>query len=146
MFFETYLDVFDVPFFDTWLTLQEENYTKIRKNHPGSRYVPSLRINTIKTDSSYIFYISIPGFTKDNVKLHIENDERLTIFTSKKCEEKDEANVLHNEFCTSNLSRSLILPKDADCDRASAICENGILKVEFPFKENLNNIRKIDIQ
>ncbi len=89
--------------------------------------------NIYDTDNSFVIEMAVPGFSKDDIKINIEQ-QTLNISAEAKSSEIADEKWLRREFSYRNLQRSFILPKTVDIDNISADYQNGMLKVILPRK------------
>ena len=97
----------------------------------GADYsVPAVNIR--ETDKNYEIEMAVPGMSKDDLKIKLENDI-LTIF-SERTNENDEKNqgYMRREFSYRSFSRSFSLPELVDTDKIKANHEDGVLRIEIP--------------
>lgn len=74
----------------------------------------------------------LPGMSKDDIQLQIE-DDMLVIRGEKKHEaETEESGVFRTERYFGHVERTVPLPRDLDHDKADAHFAKGVLKVQFP--------------
>ena len=114
-------------------------------NVSGSEAVKStIKANTSETNDSYIIELFVPGISKDEIKVSVEN-EILSVVVERK--ENDEAGYTLREFNFNNMSRSFELPETADLEKISAKHNNGILILTIGKKDTAINKgpRNIDI-
>jgi len=102
--------------------------------------------NISENEGAYRIDLSVPGFTREDIKINLEKNV-LTIKSEKKSEE-EEGKYLRREFTTADFERRFILPKHVDTDKISATAENGILGIVIPKKEQVVEkvTREISIQ
>jgi len=81
-----------------------------------------------KSDSGHEVFMVVPGVSKDDVNVDIENNLMTVSYNQKK--EQD------NVFAVKSFSRSWKLPRAADIDNITASSENGILTINVPNKED----------
>jgi HSP20 family protein len=89
--------------------------------------------NIYDTDNSFVIEMAVPGFSKDDIKINLEQ-QTLNISAEAKSSEVADDKWLRQEFSYRNLQRSFILPKTVDVDNISADYQNGMLKVILPRK------------
>lgn len=77
--------------------------------------------------------------TKEDFKIHINEDNDLVISMEKKTEStegdkegKKESRYLRREFSYSKFQQTLILPDDVDKDKIDAKVNDGVLTIELP--------------
>lgn len=117
-------DIFDDPFFNTW-----------DGNHRASsnRVVPSNMMNTDirEKDGKYELDIDMPGFTRDDVKLHLE-DGYLVVSAekqSKQGSQDDNGKWIRRERYSGSCSRSFYVGRNIAETDIRAKFENGTLHV-----------------
>ena len=96
-------------------------------------------INVIESDKDYKVEVAAPGMTKEDFKIHINEDNDLVISMEKKTEStegdkegKKESRYLRREFSYSKFQQTMILPDNVDKEKISAAVENGVLSVQLP--------------
>jgi HSP20 family protein len=87
--------------------------------------------DTDETESHYLVSVDLPGVTKDNIKVEI-NNQVLTISGERKRFAKSSED---KESSHAQYSRSFTLPQDVDTEAIEANFENGVLEVALPKKE-----------
>ena len=104
----------------------EYPYYRTVKNHG--------QCNLQNTDTEYLIDVSAPGFTKEELKVEIE-DNLLTVKGEhlNKIEE-EKKNYSRREFSKNSFTRSFKIPENITGD-VNAKFENGVLSVSFPKKE-----------
>ena len=100
-------------------------------------------VNVIENKDVYELQLAIPGYTKDEVKLSIENN---TLTISAEYEQKEESTPYsRREFVKTSFERSFSLPRSIDQDKVEASFENGILNIKLPRKGELVVKKEISI-
>ena len=96
-------------------------------------------------DNNYIMEMDIPGFSKDEVSIEIDDNDYLVITAEKKSESEDsseEKNYIRKERSYGKFQRSFYIG-GIDKDNIDAAFENGILKITMPKKEEEKSPKKI---
>ena len=91
----------------------------------------------METETSFIIELAVPGLTKENFDIQIEN-HLLTIKAEKVKEESENQTknqYTRQEFDFSTFKRSFRIGKTIDTERIEARYEHGILRLELPKKE-----------
>lgn len=105
-------------------------------------WVPPVDVQ--ETDESFVFTAELPGLSKDDVEITLE-DNLLTLTGERKLEEKEEGKSYHRvERTYGSFSRSFSLPAQVESDNVAAKFESGLLRIEIPKAEQVKP-RKIDI-
>lgn len=87
-----------------------------------------------ETADKYILDIDMPGFSKENIKLSLNNGY-LEISANVEKEENEDKEYIRRERFYGQCSRSFYVGEDVDTSDIDAEFKNGILTVEIPKKE-----------
>jgi len=86
-------------------------------------------VDVIETGDEYIIRADLPGVTKDDLSVTLENGQ-LLIRGKRPAEAlREGAHYLHNEVPYGAFSRWVALPSDADAGRIDASFNSGVLTV-----------------
>lgn len=98
-------------------------------------FSPSLEL--VEKKDKYIAAIEIPGMTKDNVDISIDEDSNtLIIKGEKKQEKKDEGDDCYVcERVYGSFRREIALPKNITHENISAEYKDGVLRLTLPKEE-----------
>ncbi len=100
-------------------------------------------VNVIENKEVYELQLAIPGYSKDEVKISVENT---TLTISAEFESKEETTTYsRREFIKTSFERSFTLPRSIDTDKIEATFENGILNIKLPRKGDLVIKKEISI-
>lgn len=107
----------------------EPNYSMVTGD-----FLPKVDIS--ETDKSLQINAEIPGLTKEDIKITLNNDKVLTLKGSKKRESEEKKDVggltYHRiERSCGEFSRSFVLPDYVDDNTINAKFENGVLTITF---------------
>ena len=103
-------------------------------------------INIIESDSDYKVEIAAPGMTKDDFSVKIDADNQLIVSMEKKQERKEDnknGKYLRREFSFTQFQQIMILPENVEKDMIDAKVENGVLTIEIPKKQLVEQEQKI---
>jgi HSP20 family protein len=101
----------------------------------GSAYSFVPRVDILEEDKAYQIHVAVPGVSKEDFKLDV-NDNVLTISGERKLsKEKKENNYHVFETQFGNFSRAFTLPENADAGKIGAKYNNGILEITVPKDE-----------
>ncbi|KAL5228767.1 hypothetical protein ABZP36_017032 [Zizania latifolia] len=78
---------------------------------------------------AYAFVVDMPGLKSGDIKVQVEEDRVLVISGERRREEKEDAKYLRMERRMGKFMRKFVLPDNADMDKISAICQDGVLTV-----------------
>ncbi|KAF0977449.1 hypothetical protein FDP41_003441 [Naegleria fowleri] len=117
-----------------------------------ARFTPSVDVK--ETDNSYELTADVPGFTKDNIKVDLDEESRMLTLRGeikKEREDKDkEGRYLVQERSTSSFERRFSLPENVKIDQLKAQMKDGQLKIVLeklqPEPKQEKKVRNIDIQ
>ncbi|MFN8294504.1 MAG: Hsp20/alpha crystallin family protein [Chitinophagales bacterium] len=99
-------------------------------------YRTSPLVNIKETSKDYTIEMAIPGFSKENFTLKVE-ENTLTISAVTQEEKQTEGEkYTRKEFQYQAFTRNFALPKKIDATQIAAAYENGILKVTLPKPED----------
>lgn len=106
----------------------------------ASDYTPKVRISEDR--DNFHIDMELPGLTKEDVKLSVENNV-LTITGTKKNEKKtEETNLIVNEIYYGEFTRNFNLSNDIKVDAIDAEFTNGILNIKLPKVEEAKPVVK----
>lgn len=96
-------------------------------------------VNILENDDEYKIEVAAPGMTKEDFKVHINEDNELIISMEKKTEEKEEDKkhntYLRREFSYTQFQQSLLLPDNVEREKISAKVEHGVMCIDIPKKK-----------
>ncbi|KAH0976353.1 hypothetical protein GBA52_026072 [Prunus armeniaca] len=111
--------------------------------------VANAHVDWRETDNAHIFVADLPGVKKEDVKVHVEDDNMLQISGQRVQEQEKTDDKWHRvERQLGSFVRRFWLPKNADSDKIKCGLENGVLKVTVPKKDaeqNPKDVRTIDV-
>lgn len=100
---------------------------------PLASWYPAADIYETKDD--YVFKLEVPGLSKDDIKIELNNNT-LSIAGEKKEENEVKKENFHRiESYTGKFSRSFTLPRNIDPKKVNANMKNGILELHIPKAE-----------
>ena len=111
-------------------------------------------VNILENDDEYKIEVAAPGMTKEDFKVHINEDNELIISMEKHNEEKEEdkkhkGTYLRREFSYTQFQQSLLLPDNVAREKISAKVEHGVMSIDIPKKkvtETASAARQIEIK
>jgi HSP20 family protein len=92
-------------------------------------------VNVKETEKEYKIELAVPGFKKENIDVHLDNDILHISAESKNEKNEEDENFTRKEFSYNSFSRSFQLPKSANNEKIDAKYEDGILKIKVNKKE-----------
>ena len=101
-------------------------------------------VNIIEDENEYKVEVAAPGMTKEDFKVHINEDNELIVTMEKKAEQKEEdkkkGTYLRREFSYTKFQQSLLLPDNVVREKIAAKVENGVMTIEIPKKNGKSEL------
>lgn len=117
--------------------------TPAKQEGSAPMWAPSVDIS--ETADNFIVRAELPGMSKDNIDLEIENNV-LSIKGERNFEKKDEGENYHFvERSYGSFYRSFTLPRNVDPEGIGAEYKDGVLVVTIPKKEEVKP-KKVEIK
>ena len=101
--------------------------------------------NIIKRENEFDIEMAIPGLSKEQITIKIEQDQ-LIIASDHESKLAEGETYSKNEFNYDKFERKFNLGENIDRENISAKCENGLLKVTLKIKEKEDTTIKVEIQ
>ncbi|KAJ0592219.1 putative small heat shock protein HSP20 [Helianthus annuus] len=120
------------------LEATDDNTTGNKSNNsaPSRAYIRDARAMAVtpadvkEYPNSYVFIVDMPGLKSGDIKVQVEDDNVLVISGERnREEEKEGVKYVRMERRIGKLMRKLALPENANTDKISAICQDGVLTV-----------------
>ncbi|MFW5757334.1 MAG: Hsp20/alpha crystallin family protein [Bacteroidota bacterium] len=127
-------------FLPTWSNLVNDffstGFNDWHNRHYSSTNTTLPAVNIKENGGSFVVEMAAPGMSKEDFKIHLDNDV-LTISSQK---EKDKENkegerYTRREFSYLSFTRSFNLPETVESEKITAKYHDGILLLEIPKKE-----------
>ncbi len=107
-------------------------------------------MNVIDSDKCYDVELAVPGLTKQDLKIELENDNVLSVSMERKQEKDDKkGRYVRREFSYQSFRQSYILPENIDSKNIVAEVEHGVLKIHVPKQTATNTeqaVKQIEIK
>lgn len=102
-----------------------------------------MRTDIKEKDKSYIIDIDLPGFTKDNINIELENGYlKINAKSEVNNDEKEHGKYIKRERFYGECSRSFYVGDTVEFDDIKASFKNGILSIEVPKEDETKEIPK----
>jgi len=99
----------------------------------GSTFVP--KVDIVESHDTYEIHMAIPGLTKEDFKIEL-NDSYLTVSGERKFSNEKKEKTFHSvETYYGSFKRSFSLPENIDASKIDAKYNNGILELTIPKDE-----------
>lgn len=132
---------FDSPFFsilEDVLELPEEQ--EKTRNNPSRAYVRDAKAmaatpaDVMEYPNSYVFIVDMPGIKASEIKVQVESENVLVVSGERKRDPKEKDNkdgvkYVRMERRFGKFMRKFVLPDNANVDKISALCLDGVLTV-----------------
>ena len=92
-------------------------------------------INVKESDKAFEIEMAVPGMTKEDFKVHVNDKDQLVVSVEKKNEKKEEdksSKFLRREFNYTRFEQALLLPENVDREAITAKVCSGVLHVVLP--------------
>ena len=89
-------------------------------------------INVKESDKAFEIEMAVPGMTKEDFKVHVNDKDQLVVSVEKKNEKKEEdksSKFLRREFNYTRFEQALLLPENVDREAITAKVCSGVLHV-----------------
>lgn len=132
---------FDSPFFsilEDVLELPEEQ--EKTRNNPSRAYVRDAKAmaatpaDVVEYPNSYVFVVDMPGIKASEIKVQVESENVLVVSGERKRDPKEKDNkdgvkYVRMERRFGKFMRKFVLPDNANVEKISALCQDGVLIV-----------------
>ena len=108
-------------------------------------FIPT--VNTREADNAYYIEVDLPGVSKDDINIDVD-DNTLTISGVRKVKEEHKDDSFYKiESVYGKFERSFSLPEDVNSDKIEAKHNNGVLEIKIPKVEKVEKTpKKIEIK
>ncbi len=96
-------------------------------------FMPAVDIS--QTKDAVLVEIPLAGVDPDKVEISIQDDVLIVKGSMKKKTEVEDKNYVHREIRCGSFQRAIPLPVHVKGDAASAVSDNGMLKISIPKAE-----------
>ena len=87
--------------------------------------------NIIETDKEFLIEFSVPGFSKKDFSIEVE-ENNLKVSKLSLENDKLENKFYKRQFNYSQFEKKFTIPEEVNIDKINSIYENGILKIFLP--------------
>ncbi|NND80391.1 MAG: Hsp20/alpha crystallin family protein [Maribacter sp.] len=89
-------------------------------------------VNVSETDNAFELEMAVPGKSKDDFEITIENNVLTISSEIEDSSETAEKNFTRKEYSYSSFKRSFSLPENVKSDKIDAKYQDGVLKLSIP--------------
>jgi HSP20 family protein len=115
----------------------------LERKSTATGFMPAVDIS--ETKDAVLVEIPLAGVSPDNVEIFIAEDVLRVKGSVKKKTEVEDKNYVHREIRVGSFERAIPLPAHVKGDAASAVSDNGMLKISIP-KVERKKLSPIKIQ
>lgn len=133
------------PWFSEFFNDEEESiFTSMNKLMRWDERMGSMDFE--KTEKEYSVLVDVPGLTKEDVHVDIEEGCMKISAERKPREKKEGTEYLASERSYRRFERIFRLPEDADLEKTEAVVENGVLKITIGRKVAEKSTKTVKIK
>ncbi len=100
-------------------------------------------VNVFREDHGLVVRLEVPGFAPEDLNIEARN-QRLVISGKRAAAERAGASFHRRERWSGEFSRALQIPREYELERAEAGCQDGVLTVRVPLREEVKP-RQIEV-
>jgi HSP20 family protein len=100
------------------------------------------RTNISETEDSFVFTLEMPGLTRKDVEVTLEDDE--LVVKGERTEKQEDKGLLRREIRSTKFERAFTIGNAVEQDQIKAKMEDGVLTVTLPKKPEKVG-RKVDV-
>ena len=127
--------IFGESLFDDWMGFPFRDLeSDVDRKLYGKHAARVMKTDLKEHDDGYELKVDLPGFSKDQIELQLQNGY-LTITASKGLEEENKdkkGRLVHQERYTGSMTRSFYIGEHLTEEDVKASFENGVLTLDFP--------------
>ncbi len=117
----TFGDIFQVP--EPW-TLGDLFRTRLTL---GTELIP--KMDTLTQGDDLVLRVELPGVSKDDISIDMENNRLLVSAKHEEAHEKKEEGYVSRETYSGEYRRSVVVPEGLDADHIKANYVDGVLEI-----------------
>lgn len=102
-------------------------------------------IEVFKKDGKLFVHAELPGMTKENVKVEVEENKLIIRGERKKEEKEEKKDYYRSEVSYGHFYRSLLLPEGTKVEEIEAKFNNGVLEIAVPMHEVKEEPKKKEV-
>lgn len=105
------------------------NSESLSQNEPSA--------NILESDSSFLIEMAVPGYSKKDISIALENHVLTVSHTDSEDKKSDSYRFARREFTYGDFRRSFRLSRWVDSESIKASFKNGILEIAIPKKAEI---------
>ena len=103
-------------------------------------------VNTFIKDDVFHLQAELPGVSKDDLDISIDENVLTIKGERKETKEKEERDYLVKESRYGSFVRRMTLPDGINSDKVHAVCEEGVLEITMPIEKKASTSRKVLVE
>ena len=103
-------------------------------------------INSFIKDNVFHLQAELPGVSKDDLDISIEENIMVIKGERKETKEKEDRDYLVKESRYGSFVRKMTLPEGVNTEKVHAVCEAGVLEITMPIEKKSVTSRKVLIE
>ena len=130
--------IFGEDLLDDWMDFPRMDFGDIDRKLYGKRAAQVMKTDVHELGAKYELDIDLPGLTKDEIKLSLDNGY-LSVSASKgldKDKKDKKGKIIRQERYSGAMNRSFYIGDDVKQEDVKAKYEDGVLKLVVPKKES----------
>ncbi|RWR95839.1 class III heat shock protein [Cinnamomum micranthum f. kanehirae] len=115
-------------------TIEKAMFSLRSHDKSNDQRIERIPVDILDTPKEYLFYIDVPGLSKSDIQVTLEDENTLVVKSSGKRKREDGEDegckyIRLERNSTPKFMRKFKLPEDSEINKVSAKCENGVLSV-----------------
>lgn len=112
---------------DELFELMRRPFSVARENDTTIERIAALNIE--ESEQEYRLRLLVPGIAQKDIELTLDGNVLRIQATAEKEKEEDRPNTVYREYVAASYVRSIRLPENADLEKITADCRDGVLTV-----------------
>ncbi|MGX7071605.1 Hsp20/alpha crystallin family protein [Helcococcus kunzii] len=120
-------------------------FDRFMSDTPSQLFENKFKVDLQNNEKEYVIDSEFPGYSKEDIKITIENDHLVIGCEHKEEKEDKDKNYIHKERSYSSMQRRFYLP-NADEENITAELKDGVLNIVVPKVEESSKQKHISIK
>lgn len=115
--------------------LNEMMHSRYRRPYNSGCQYNRPAANIIENEKDFVIELAVPGMSKEDFNIKLEDDILSISVEHKEAEENEEKNYSRREFRYDGFTRSFSLSENINQEKIKADYKNGVLSITLPKSE-----------